>query len=188
MKNALLGSTWLAGQPIEVWFQDEARVGQKGGHAYIWSEIGSRPPMVRDNRHDSAHLFGAICPSRGVGAAIVMPTVNTEAMNEHLKEIGAQIEDGAHAVLILDGAGWHKGGGALRIPDNISLLLLPAYSPELNPMENVWEYLRANKLCGLVWDTYEEIVDACRGAWNFLIADLNRIRSIGTREWATVSG
>ena len=69
---------------FEIWFQDEARVGQKGGHTYIWAPVGSRPLMVRDNRHDSAYLFGAICPERGVGAAIVMPGVNTEAMNIHL--------------------------------------------------------------------------------------------------------
>ena len=144
--------------------------------------------MVRDNRHDSVHMFAAICADRGVGAAIVMPTVNTEAMNEHLKEIGTQVAPGAHAVLVLDGAGWHQTGGALCVPDNITLLHLPPYAPELNPVENVWEYLRANKLCGLVWDTYDAIVEACRLAWEFLINDPDRIRSIGTREWASVSG
>ena len=105
VKNALLSSTTAAGRPIEIWFQDEARVGQKGGHAYIWAMVGSRPLMVRDNRHASAHLFGAICPARGVGAAIIMPSVNTEAMNEHLKEISTRVAPGAHAVLVLDGAG-----------------------------------------------------------------------------------
>jgi len=143
--------------------------------------------MVRDVRHDSAYLFGAICPDRGVGAAIIMPTVNTEAMNEHLKEISAQVTAGAHAILICDGAGWHQTGGALNVPKNITLLSLPPYSPELNPMENVWEYLRANKLCGLVWDSYEAIVEACKTAWDFLINDPERIRSIGTREWAQVN-
>jgi hypothetical protein len=90
-------------------------------------------------------------PDRGVGAAIIMPAVNTEAMNEHLKEIDTQVSDGAHAVLILDGAGWHQTGGQLQVTDNITLLHLPPYAPELNPVENVWEYLRANKLCGRVW-------------------------------------
>ncbi len=85
LKHALLSGT--AGTPIEVWFQDEARVGQKGTHAYVWAPVGSCPLMVRDNRHVSAYLFGAICPDRAVGAALVMPYVNTEAMNEHLKEI-----------------------------------------------------------------------------------------------------
>ncbi len=64
--------------------------------------------MVRDVRHDSAYLFGAICPDRGLGAAIIMPTVNTAAMNEHLKEISTQVAQGAHAILICDGAGWHQ--------------------------------------------------------------------------------
>ena len=187
MKNALLASTTAAGRPIEIWFQDEARVGQKGGHTYIWAEIGSRPLMVRDNRHDSAYLFGAICPARGVGAAIIMPRVNAEAMNEHLKELSTQVAPGAHAVVVLDGAGWHQTGGRLEIPDNLTLLRLPAYAPELNPVENVWEYLRANKRCALVWDTYDHIVQACRDAWAFLIADPDRIRSIGTRQWACVN-
>jgi transposase len=187
VKSALLSSTTAAGRPIEVWFQDEARVGQKGGHTYIWAPIGSRPAMVRDNRHDSAYLFGAICPARGVGAAIIMPSVNTEAMNEHLREIATQIDPGAHAVLVLDGAGWHQAGGELSVPDNITLLSLPPYAPELNPMENVWEFLRSNRLCALIWETYDTIIKACRDAWNFLIDDPDRIRSIGTREWASVN-
>lgn len=203
LKNALLNCT--VGTPIEIWFQDEARVGQKGTHAYVWARlakgsvrrsrmerqgegpVGSRPAMVRDNRHDSAYLYGAICPARGVGAAIIMPAANTEAMNEHLKEISTQIACGAHAVLVLDGAGWHQTGGRLCVPDNITLLALPPYAPELNPMENVWEYLRANTLCSLVWDNYQAIVEACRKAWNFLITDPDRIHSIGTREWACVN-
>jgi hypothetical protein len=183
----LLASTVAAGMPIEIWFQDEARIGQKGGHAYVWAPVGARPLMVRDNRHDSAYLFGAICPARGVGAAIIMPAVSAEAMNEHLKEVSAQVAPGAHAVLICDGAGWHQPGKRLKVPANITLLALPPYSPELNPMETVWEYLRANKLCALVWDTYEDIVAACKSAWQFLIDDPDRVRSIGTREWAWVN-
>jgi len=144
--------------------------------------------MVRDIRHDSAYLFGAICPDRGVGAAIIMPGANTEAMNEHLKEISTQVAASAHCILVCDGAGWHQTGGALEVPDNITLLPLPPYAPELNPMENVWDYLRSNKLAGCVWDTYEAIVDACKAAWAFLVTDPYRIQSIGQREWASVSG
>ena len=89
-------------------------------------------------------------------------------------------------MLLCDRAGWHQPGGDLRLPDNIRLLHLPPYSPELNPMENVRDYLRQNKLCATVWDTYDDIVEACKTAWNWLIADPSRIRSIGTREWAAV--
>ena len=143
--------------------------------------------MVRDNRHDTAYIFGAICPARGVGAAIITPTVNTECMNLHLGEISTQVTPGAIAALICDGAGWHQTGGALHLPDNIVLLPLPPYAPELNPMENVWEYLRENRLSAGVWDSYDEIMRACADAWNWLINDVDRIRSIGTRDWATVN-
>ena len=106
MRDALNGTT--AATPIEIWFQDEARVGQKGTHAYIWAPIGSRPLMVRDNRHDSAYILGAICPQRGVGAALIRPAANTEMMNLHLAEISTQVASGAHAVVVCDGAGWHQ--------------------------------------------------------------------------------
>lgn len=185
LKEALLGTA--TGTPIEIWFQDEARVGQQGTHAYIWAPKGARPLMMRDNRHDSAYIFGAICPDRGVGAAMITPAANTEMMNLHLAEISTQVATGACAVLICDRAGWHQKGKKLQLPENIRLLPLPSYSPELNPMENVWDYLRQNKLCSTVWDSYEEIVDACKTAWNWLIDDPDRIRSIGTRAWATVN-
>ncbi len=142
--------------------------------------------MVRDNRHVSTYIFGAICPARAVGAAMIMPYANTEAMNLHLEEISAEVGPGAHAILVCDGAGWHQQGGKLKVPDNITLLSLPPYSPELNPMENVWDYLRQNQLCALVWESYENILDACESAWRFLINDPSRIQSIGTRAWACV--
>ena len=110
---------------------------------------------MRDNRRDSVYLFGALCPSRAVGAAIIMPAVNSEAMSEHLKEIAVHVAPGAHAVLLCDGAGWHQTGGRLDVPANISLLPIPPYTPELNPMENVWDYLRGNILSHTVWDSYE---------------------------------
>jgi hypothetical protein len=143
--------------------------------------------MVRDNRHDTAYIFGAICPARGVGAAVITPTVNTECMNLHLAEISTQIAPGSVGALICDGAGWHQTGGELTPPDNIVLLSLPPYAPELNPMENVWDYLRANKLSARVWDSYDEILAACADAWSWFVNDPSRIRSIGTRDWATVS-
>jgi hypothetical protein len=92
------------------------------------------------------YLSGALCPDRAAGAAIIMPAANNEAMSEHLREISSQVAPGAHCVLLCDGAGWHQRGGKLVVPENISLLPIPPYSPELNPMENVWDYLRGNKL------------------------------------------
>lgn len=175
-----------AGKPIEVWFQDEARVGQQGTLTYLWAPRGSRPAAVRDNRHDSAYLFGAVCPARAVGAAIVMPGVNSEAMSRHLAEIATQVTEGAHAILVCDGAGWHQAGERLVVPDNITLLRLPPYAPELNPIENIWDYLRSNYLSLRLWDSYEDIVAACCAAWNAFIADTQRVASVTKREWARV--
>jgi transposase len=142
---------------------------------------------VRDNRRDSAYLFGALCPDRATGAAVIMPAANGEAMSIHLAEISTQVAPGAHAVVLCDGAGWHQTGGDLKLPRNLSLLQIPPYTPELNPMENVWDYLRGNKLSHTLWDTYDDIVQACDKAWRFLIDDHNKIRSIAHRNWACVS-
>jgi transposase len=101
--------------------------------------------------------------------------------------ISGQVAQGAHGVVLCDGAGWHQQGGRLVVPDNISLLPLPSYAPQLNPIENVWDYLRGNKLSKCVWDTYEAIVDACSEAWMFLVNDPERIDSIAHRSWACVN-
>jgi hypothetical protein len=136
---------------------------------------------VRDCRHQNAYLFGAICPARAVGAAIVMPRVSSEAMTLHLEEISKAVGKTAHAMLVCDGAGWHRPGGRLTVPENITLLRFPPYAPELNPMENVWEYLRGNQLGMTVWRTYTAILDACCHAWNGLMKDTKRITSITTQ-------
>jgi len=115
-----------------------------------------------------------------------LPYVNTEAMGLHLNEISKAIAPGGYAVLIVDGASWH-GAKDLNVPDNMSLIKLPPYSPELNPMENVWAYLRANKLAITVFDSYEEILDKCSQAWNFFANDPDRITSITNREWIRVN-
>ncbi len=107
-------------------------------------------------------------------------------MGLHLDEVSKTIAPGSHALLVTDGAGWH-GAKGLLVPDNITLLKLPPYAPELNPMENVWAYLRSNKLAITVFDTYEQILDKCADAWNFFENDPQRITSITTREWATVN-
>ena len=127
-----------------------------------------------------------VCPARGTAAGRVLPFVDTAAMNAHLAEISRTVAPGAHAVLVLDGAGW-RGSTALTVPDNLSLLTLPPYSPELNPVENVWAYLRANKRAITVFNTYEEIVDACCNAWNFFANNPVAITSITSRTWAQVS-
>ena len=95
------------GKPIEVWFADEARIGQKNKITRRWAKRGTRPSAPRDQRTASAYIFGAICLQEGKGAALVLPSCNSEAMALHLEEIAMAVAPGAHAILVLDPAGWH---------------------------------------------------------------------------------
>lgn len=162
------------------------RLGQKNKITRRWARRGTRPRAIADLRTKSAYLFGAICPKHGTGAAVVMPHANTQAMQHHLDEIARNLAPKAHALVILDQAAWHTTE-KLRIPDNLSLLPLPPKSPELNPVENVWQFLRQNKLSNRIFGSYDAIVTTACDAWNSLVADPERITSIGTRAWAATS-
>ena len=112
-------------------------------------------------------------------------TPTPKPLQLHLNEISRHVADGAHAVLLMDRAGWHTTS-ALDVPENITPIFLPSRAPELNPVENIWQYLRANWLSNRVFETYEAIIDAACEAWNKLIALPDTISSIGTRAWAHV--
>ena len=148
-----------------------------------WARTGSRPRQPADQRYESAYLFGAICPARGVGAALALPRAVTQSMQAHLEEIASTVAKGAHAVLLLDRAGWHTTPD-LNVPKNLTLIFLPSRAPELNPVENIWQYLRQNWLSNLVFDSYEAVIDAACEAWNKLIKQPDTITSIGLRDWA----
>ena len=161
------------------------RLGQKNGIVRRWARRGTRPRQPADQRYESAYLFGAICPSRGTGAALAMPYADTEAMQFHLEEISRAVARGSHAVLLLDRAGWHTTGNLL-VPKNVTLIFLPSRAPELNPVENIWQYLRQTWLSARVFDTNEAVVEAACEAWNKLLAQPATITSIGMRDWAHI--
>ena len=106
-------------------------------------------------------------------------------MQMHLNEISRHVARGAHAVLLLDRAGWHTTT-KLDVPENITPIFLPSRAPELNPVENIWQYLRANWLSNRVFENYHEIIEAICDAWQRLIAKPETITSIGMRQWAHV--
>lgn len=133
-------------------------------------------------RHGNAYLFGAVCPAQDRGVALVLPEVGTTAMQLMLDELGKAVKPGAHALVIMDRAGWHVAK-QLIIPNNLSPVFLPAYSPELNAIERVWLYLRERYLSHRLWPTYDHIVHACCEAWNRLRAEPGRIRSLGDFPW-----
>jgi hypothetical protein len=168
---------------IELWWQDEARVGQKNKITRRWAKRGTRPSAPHDQRTASTYIFGAICPSLGKGAALVMPRCDIEAMTLHLTEIATEVAPGAHAVVLVDQAGRHLSE-RLVVPPNMTIMPLPSKCPELNPVENVWQFMRDNWLSNRVFKSYDDIVDHCRHAWRKLIDQPWKIMSIGLREWA----
>ena len=145
---------------------------------------GTRPPAPERSAHRlDLHLFGAICPKEGKAVGLILPRCNIEAMQLHLDEIAKDIEPGRHAVLMVDKAGWHTSP-KLDVPENLTLVPLPAKCPELNPVENVWEFMRDNWLSNRIFLNYDDIVDHCCDAWNKLRNQPWRVMSIGLRDWA----
>src|SRR6266702_3428854 len=167
---------------FEIWSQDEARVGQTGRTGYIWWQRGDAPRGRRDFGHRSAWIIGAVCPARDTGVALVMTRLDTKAMNLFLAELAQAVAPGAHAVVLMDKAGWHIAGD-LVIPANLTPVLLPPYSPVLTPIERLWLYLKDNQLSHRVFVGTAEIIDACCDAWIALLAETGRIRSLCSYPW-----
>jgi hypothetical protein len=163
--------------------KDEARIGQKNKITRRGAKRGTRPSAPSDQRTASTYIFGAICPKDGKGTGLVLPSCNIEAMSLHLAEIATQVAPGAHAVLVLDQAGWHLSSH-LVVPENITLLPLPPKCPELNPVENIWQFMRDNWLSNRILKSYDDVLDHCCYAWNRLVDTPWKIMSIGTRDWA----
>lgn len=154
---------------------DEARFGQQGTTTRMWAKTGSRPTAVKQTRYEWVYLYAAVEPATGVSVALQAPLVNTETMNVFLRMLGQELDPLDHTVLIMDQAGWHKSR-ALLLPENISVLLLPPYSPELNPVERLWAYLRSHYLSNRVFDDYKHLLNTGAEAWQRLTPE--RLRSV----------
>lgn len=165
---------------VQVWVQDEARIGQQGTLTDVWAERGSRPTAVRQTEYEWCYLWAAVHPPSGRNSAMITPTVNTPLMNQHLAFISAEADEDEHIVLVLDNAGWHVSK-KLKVPQNITLLPLPPYSPELNPAENIWHWLRSHHLSNRVYEDYDELFDETKAAWNQTSDD--RLSTLTTINW-----
>jgi transposase len=174
----------LKNDKIEVWWQDESRVGQQGSLSRVWAAKGTRPRVVRQRQFLNTYIFGACCPDKDKGCALILPECHTGMMQLHLDEISKNVEEGFHAIIIIDRASWHTTE-ALNIPENISLLPLPPYSPELNPMEQVWQKIKADSLTNTTFENYDDIVEKCAKAWNSFCDEDGNIKQLCSRAWAS---
>jgi hypothetical protein len=162
---------------------DEARRGLKGTLTRRWAKRGTRPRVVRQTRYKWRYISGTVEPSTGSCFGLICTTVDTEMMSLYLWWLSKEIKEDEHPLLLLDGAGWHTSK-SLRVPANITLKTLPAYSPELNPVELVWQWLNQHHLSNRVHADEHELERACLDAWNTLTPE--RIRTLCRVDWLPV--
>lgn len=165
---------------VDIWFQDEARIGQRGTVTRTWAAKGSRQRLTRQQQFEYAYIFGAVCPSRDEAVGLVLPVANTDAMLVHLEHISAKVPEGRHAILVLDRAAWHTTK-RLKKFTNLTLLPLPPASPELNPTEQVWQMLRDMYLANRCYKDYDDIVQACCDAWNMWVDIPSNVKKLCSR-------
>jgi len=122
-------------------------------------------------------VIGAVCPQSGQSVGLLAPTVNTDIMNAFFEQFAAEIDPKVHVVLVWDQAGFHTAG-KLKVPDNVTLVPLPPYSPELNPVENLWHYFRSHYWSNRTYDDYDDLRQAALEAWRKVALDLQTIRSV----------
>src|SRR3954468_12070591 len=164
-------------QEIQLWFEDEARFGQQGTLARVWARRGSRPRGVRQNQYTYLYVLTAVCVGPGAASGLISPTLNAGVINLFLEQFSRELAAGSHAALVWDGAGYHTGGD-LVVPANVSLIRLVPYSPELNPVENLWHYLRSHYWSLRVYRDYEALEAAAMAAWRAVCLVPEAVRSI----------
>ena len=164
-------------EEVQVWFEDEARFGQQGTLTRVWARRGTRPRRVRQTQYTFLYVLTAVCASTGAASGLIAPTLNAEVVNLFLEQFSRELPAGVHAVLLWDGAGYHISED-LRIPKNVSLIQLLPYSPELNPVENLWHYLRSHYWSLRVYRDYETLEEAAMSAWRVVCLQPELVSSI----------
>jgi len=167
---------------VEIWSEDESRVGQQGSLTRIWAQKGTRPRKVKQRQFISTYIYAAACHKTGQSYGMILPYVNTDTMNIFLDGLSKEVGIERHIALIVDNAGWH-GAADLIVPSNITLVPLPPYAPELNAMEQVWEWMKTHFLYNQSYSDYEDIVEKLSDAWNQISDNTDLIKSIIHRGW-----
>lgn len=170
-------STAHPGQKIRLYFEDEARFGQQGTVTELWAKRGSRPEQVRQTAYEYLWVLAAVCPETGASEGLLASKLNTDTINQFLQQLSQRLPADEHAILIWDGAGFHRGG-KLQVPTNITTIQLPAYSPEFNPIENLWHYLRSHYWSNRSYENYEALEQAAVDAWQHCVLDTELMKTV----------
>ena len=149
----------------------------------MWARKGTRPRALKQQQFTYAYLYGAVCPSTGQAVGLVLPNANTAFMNLHIDEIFRSIAEDRHALILMDGAGWQQ---ASLNRDNVTIMKIPPYSPELNPCEQVWQYIKDKWLKNRCYADYDDILGVATEAWTNFTTEQGRIQSLCSRDWAEI--
>jgi transposase len=164
-------------------FQDEGRFGLLGTPRRCWAPSGVRPTVSARLQRQYLYAFSAVSPHDGVMDSLVLPWVNAETMSMFLAEV-AQRHAQEFVLMVMDRAGWHLAG-ELQVPANMRLLFLPAYSPQLNPAEHLWEALRERCFANRFFTDLDAVERALTAGLRTLESDPERIRSMTGFDWIT---
>ena len=160
-------------------FQDEAGFGRINKPKYCWCEKGVRPSVPCHHIREYRYAYGAVEPLTGESSFLVLPYCNSACMNIFLKHLSERYPED-RIVLCCDGAAWHKSK-ALQVPENIRLFFIPPYTPEMNPIEQIWKELRKRGFRNEIFATLEKVIDRLCDVICGLSAEV--IRSITGRNW-----
>lgn len=143
----------------------------------MWAKVGTRPKAIQQNQYDYLYVFAAVCPETGASTGLVTPEINTPMMNAFLEQFGRELPTDVHAVMVLDRAGWHTAT-ALAVPANVTLIYLPPKSPDLNPAENLWHYLRSHFWSNRLYKTWEDLKQAAIDGWRRVCLVPEKLRTV----------
>lgn len=168
---------------VRVYFQDESRFGQQGTTTNVWARRNSRPTTVRQTEYEYLWVLGAVCPETGHSDGLLSPQLNTQIMNLFLEQFSQTLAPDEHAAMIWDGAGYHTSG-KLKVPANVTIIQLPAYSPELNPIENLWHYLKSHYWSNRAYADYDALEQAAIQAWQLAALDPELMKTVCAAPYA----
>ena len=165
-----------------MYFQDEARFGRMDNPAYSWAPRGVRPGVKSQRVRQYTYVFGAVSPQDGDLFSLILPYADTPRMELFMDEFAAHL-GGQPALLIMDGAAWHKAAPVIHGHPNIHIVFQPPYSPELNPAEHLWSHLRQNHMKNHYWKSMDDLEDALEAGLRNCLEKRESIRSLTAFNW-----